>query len=319
MQASTRRLLAQARQLAAEVWAVYLALLKVMVPALIVVKALELAGVGEGLAWLLSPTMVLVGLPDTMGIVWATTLLTNLYTGIAVYASLVVHDPLSVAQVTVLASMMLVSHALPVEGAIARACGVSWRVTLALRVGGALALGALLNLLYGGLALLQQPAQLRWQPAAGSDSLAAWALDQLVMLGMVLLIIAALMTLLRLLRALGVERLMHRLLNPALRLVGIHRDAANATVIGLTLGLSFGGGLLIRESRSGLLPPREVFLVMCLLGLCHSLIEDSLLVLLLGADLSGVLWLRLAFALAVVALIARWPRRRDAAEVQRRP
>jgi len=304
-----RTLRAQLRTLSAEVWAVYLALLKVMVPALVVVKLLELAGVSAWLAHVLSPTMGLVGLPDAMGIVWATTMLTNLYTGIAVYAAFAAQDVLSVAQVTVLSCMMLVSHSLPVEGAIARACGMPWWMTLALRVGGALLLGVLLNLLYGGLALLQQPAMLRWQASAGSDTLVAWALDQLILLLTVLLVIAALMTLLRLLRALGVERLMHRLLTPVLRLTGIHRDAANATVIGLTLGLSFGGGLLIRESRSGLLPAREVVLVMCLLGLCHSLIEDTLLVLLLGADLSGVLWLRLAFALAVVALVARWPRR----------
>lgn len=309
----TQTLAAQARELGAESLSVYWTLLKVMVPALLVVKALELAGVTGGLAWLLSPSMQLVGLPDAMGIVWATVMLTNLYTAIAVYASFAAQEALTVAQVTVLASMMLVSHALPVEGAIARATGVRWHATLLVRVGGALVLGALLNLLYTGLGVLQQPAVLRWQPAPPDGSLATWALDQLQLLGTIFVVIVALMTLLRLLRALGVERLMHALLAPVLRLIGIRREAANATVIGITLGISFGGGLLIREARSGRLTRRDVFLVMTLLGLGHSVIEDTLLVLLLGADLSGILWARLAFALLVVTLIARWPLRRAAA------
>mgnify|MGYP006890187243 CR=1 FL=1 len=308
----TQTLATQARELAGESLSVYWALLKVMVPALLVVKALELAGVTGWLAWLLSPSMQFVGLPDSMGIVWATVMLTNLYTAIAVYASFAAQETLTVAQVTVLATMMLVSHALPVEGAIARATGVRWPATLLVRVGGALALGALLHLLYAGLGVLQQPAMLRWQPAPPGGSLAAWGVEQLKMLATILLVIFALMALLRLLRALGVERLMHALLAPLLRLIGIRREAANATAIGMTLGISFGGGLLIREARSGRLTRRDVFLVMTLLGLGHSVIEDTLLVLLLGADLSGILWARLAFALLAVALIARWPLRRTA-------
>jgi len=115
------------------------------------------------------------------------------------------------------------------------------------------------------------------------------------------------MAMLRLLRALGIERLMHWLLAPVLGLIGIRREAGNITIIGVTLGLSFGAGLLIREARSGQLTRRDVFLTMGFLGLCHSLIEDTLLILLLGADLSGILWARLAFALIVMATLARLP------------
>jgi hypothetical protein len=305
---------ARARQLAEVVRAllvqsarVYWTLLKVMLPALVVVKAADMAGVTGWLATLLAPSMHLVGLPDAIGIVWATAILTNLYTAIAVYASFASAEPLTVAQVTVLATMMLVSHALPVEGAVARASGVRWRSTLLLRLGGALALGALLNLLYASTGTLQQAATLHWQAPPPEAALLPWALAQLRMLAWVFAVILALMTLLQMLRAIGVERAMHAMLAPLLALIGIRREAANATVIGITLGLSFGGGLLIRETRSGALTRRDIFLVMSLLGLCHSVIEDTLLVLLLGADLSGVLWARLAFALLVVGLIARWP------------
>lgn len=295
------------RQFFGDVAAVYWTLLKVMVPALVVVKALDVAGATAWLATLLSPLMRLVGLPDVLGIVWAAAMLTNIYTAMIVFVDVAAQTPLSIAQVTVLGTMILVAHSLPVEGAVAKAAGVSWRATLAIRVGGALVLGALLNFVYGAGAWLQSPSRLLWTPAASDDRLAVWVLDQLQMLAGVFVIIATLMGLLRGLRAIGVERLMHAALAPLLRAVGIGREAANITIIGTTLGLSFGAGLLIREARSGQLSRRDVFLTMGFLGLCHSVIEDTLLIVLLGADLSGILWARLAFAVVVIGVIARLP------------
>lgn len=292
----------------ADLFSVYFTLLKVMVPALVVVKALDLLGGTTWLAFALSPVMSVVGLPDELAIVWAAALLVNIYTGMVVFFDVAPQLGLSVAEVTVLGTMILVAHSLPVEGAVAKAAGVSWRATLAIRLGGALALGALLNLAYSGSATLQQPARMLWQPAGPlDDSLLAWGLAQLQMLALIFVIIAALMLSLKLLRALRVERWIHALLAPMLRLIGISREAGHITVIGFTLGLSFGAGLLIREAKSGVLCRRDMFLTMGFLGLCHSVIEDTLLIVLLGADLSGILWARLAFALLVIGVLARLP------------
>jgi len=132
----------------------------------------------------------------------------------------------------------------------------------------------------------------------------AWAIAQLRALALIFVIIVALMAMLRILKAVGVERLMHAMLAPLLRVVGIGREASNVTIIGFTLGLSIGAGLLIREARTGKLSRRDTFLTMAFLGICHSVIEDTLLILMLGADLSAILWARLAFAIVVTALLA---------------
>lgn len=307
-QGGSGRAASAARSFVGDVWSVYRTLLRVMVPALIAVKALDELGATAWLALALSPVMALVGLPDELAVVWAAALLVNIYTGMVVFFDVAPQLGLSVAQVTVLGTMILIAHSLPVEGAVAKAAGVSWRATLAIRLGGALVLGALLNLAYSSSATLQQPARLLWQPSGpADDSLLAWGLAQLQMLALILVVIAGLMLSLRLLRAIGVERWMHALLAPMLRLIGLGREAGHITVIGFTLGLSFGAGLLIREARAGVLTRRDLFLTMAFLGLCHSVIEDTLLIVLLGADLSGILWARLLFALAVVAVLARLP------------
>lgn len=276
-----------------------------MVPALIIVKVLDMLGGTEFLATLLGPIMGLVGLPAEVGIVWAAAMLTSIYTALVVFADLSPHIPLTIAQVSVLGTLILLAHSLPVEGAVARATGVAWRVTLVIRLGGALVLGAILNVYYSATNSLQEPAVTLWQPEFSDPSLLAWALSQLKMLVMVFVIILGLMLLLRVLKAVGIERLMHKVLAPLLRVIGIGREATNVTIIGFTLGLSIGAGLLIREAQSGKLSRRDIFLVMAFLGLCHSIIEDTLLILLMGAHPSAIIWARLAFAIVVTALIAR--------------
>jgi len=182
---------------------------------------------------------------------------------------------------------------------------VSLWFTLVLRIGGALLLGILLHHFYNQFSLLQQPVPLLWQPEVKASGWLPWLSAQGQTLAAALAIIASLTLLIRILRLLGVEKIIHWLLSPLLRAIGVGERAANIMVVGLTLGLSFGGGLLIREVHAGQLDGKTVFTVIAFLGLCHSLIEDTLLILLLGADLSAILWARLMFALLVTAALGR--------------
>ncbi|MBT2773344.1 hypothetical protein J7J47_14040 [Halomonas sp. ISL-60] len=286
---------------------VYVTLLKILIPALLIVKGLELLGMIEWLGMVLAPLMDILGLPEQMGVVWAAALFTNLYTAIAVFFQVAGDMPLSVEQVTVLGALMLVGHSIPVEGAVAKRVGVPWWATLLLRVGGALLLAWLLHCFYSTFGLLQTPVELMWQPSLSSEpTLSGWAIAQLETLALIFVIILALIVLLKLLQKLGLERWIHLGLLPLLKLLGIGRSAANVTVIGFTLGLSYGAGLLIRDVQNGVLSKRDSTLALCFLGLCHSVIEDTLLILMLGADVAGILWARLLFAVVVVAIIARW-------------
>jgi hypothetical protein len=294
-------------ELIREILSVCYTLFKLMIPVIIVVKVLEELGAIPVISALLQPLMALVGLPESMGLVWTTTLLTNIYGGMLIFFQLAPQENLSVAQVTVLCGLLLMAHGLPVEVRIVQQAGVRFIAALLIRLLGALLFGMVLHQLYAQGGWLQQPAELLWAPpAAVDDSLRAWALSQLESLAMIVVVVSVLLSLLRCLRWLHIERLMIWLLQPVLRLLGIGPQATSLTIIGITLGLSFGGGLLIREAQTGHISKRDVFAALCLLGLCHSLIEDTLLVLLLGADISGVLWMRLLFSLLFVALMTRW-------------
>jgi len=118
-------------------------------------------------------------------------------------------------------------------------------------------------------------------------------------------IILCLLVLLRILKKVGISDLMTRLLEPVLSMLGMGRQAAPITIIGMTLGLSYGGGLIIQEARAGGLSRKDIFCSLALMGLCHGLIEDTLVMMLLGGHLSGIFWGRLVFSLIAIFLIGK--------------
>jgi len=110
---------------------------------------------------------------------------------------------------------------------------------------------------------------------------------------------------LRMLRILGIERLMGIMLRPFLWVFGIGKEATSFAIIGITLGLSFGGGLIINEAKKGEIPAKDVFSTIILLSLLHSLIEDTMLIMLLGADFTSIFWGRLIFVTLFVGIFLR--------------
>lgn len=299
------------KKVIAEIWQVYITMLKVMVPAIIIVKLLDVFGATDMLAKGLSPLMQLVGLPEQLGIIWATAILTNIYTAMVVFVDVTNNLALTTAQVSVLGILILICHSIPVEGAVAKMVGMSWRLTISLKVFGGLALAAFINWLYLALDYQQQTAILLWQNDYQQQGLLQWAKDQILLLITIYFIIASLIIGLGILRKLGVEKLMHLILSPVLKLLGITKAASNITIIGLTLGMTFGAGLLIAEVKKGEISKKDVLLAVVFLSLAHSLIEDTLLILLLGADAGAILWMRLLFAIAVTAGFSAYLTRRE--------
>jgi hypothetical protein len=281
-------------------------LFKLMIPIILLVKVLEEVGGIAILGQWLGPVMALVGLPQAMGLVWAATIATNIYGGIMVLYSLAGETSLTVAQVTVLSGLLLMAHGLPIEVRIAQLAGMRMRIAIITRLLGAFIFAWLLHTFYDQTQWLQQPSQMMWQPEPVAEGLNHWLLGQLKALVMIQLVIIVLLTCLRILRVVGVEKLIQWLLRPVLKLMGIGKEASTITLVGITLGLSFGGGLLIKEAHAGHVSKKDVFTSLVFLGFCHSLIEDTLLVLLLGAHLSGVLWFRLVFAFVVTCAMSYW-------------
>ena len=300
------KLRAMARECFADSVRIYWTLLRISLPLLAAIRFLdeEFAIVSHA-GTLLSPLMSWADLPGQAGIVWATALFLQLYAAMLVLASLWTQLDLTAAQSTTLAAMMLTAHALPVELRIVQKAGAKMRAMFLVRVGGAMLLGVLLSAIYKAGGWLQEPATLHFAPSPPASGWAAWATAQMQNWILIYFVILALVVFLRLLKISRAEDAMIALFSPALRRMGIGERATTTTLVGMTLGLSYGGALLIGESRRGDVSRRDMLCALTLLCLCHSVIEDTLAMLLIGAHVSGVLFGRILFAFAVMLIFAK--------------
>lgn len=280
-------------------------LYKIMVPIIIGVKILQELDLIAWLALPLEPCMRLVGLPGEMGLVWATAMINTTYASMIVFVSLADQHTLTVAQVTVLCAMILVAHSLPVEIQIVRKAGPRAGFQLFLRVAGALLLGWLLARVYAWGGWLQDTNVVLWQPQPDQNGLLAWGLAQVQNLAMIFIIITVLNLTMSLLTAMGLTALCVRILSPVLRALGIGSEAGTLTIVGMVMGISYGGGLIMHEAHSGRVPEKDIFSSLSLMGLSHAVFEDTLLMAALGGHMSGLFWARLLFTLIAMILLVR--------------
>ena len=293
------------KKIALDIYIVSLALFKVVIPTLVVVKIAEAAGAVYWLNIAMAPIVTLIGLPADMAIVLTTTMLTNPYAGLMLLSATPTAASLSVAQTTIIASFMLFAHSLPVEAAITRNAGLRVGVTLIVRVGAAILFCALLNLFFSQFNLLGETANLHLPQFDATPSLMQWTLDQIKGLVFIQGVIVVLIIGLELLRWIGVERLIQKMMHPILVLVGIGSRASTIVIVGLTLGLGFGGGLMIKDVRQGMIPAQAAVGSLVLINLYHSVFEDTAVMMLLGPSLFYILVVRGVFALILTYLIIR--------------
>lgn len=255
----------------------------------------------------LAPLMGIVGLPGEAAIPWVAAILTQPFPAFVLLADNWQDLQLTTAQATILGVLVLEAHSIFIEARIAHFLGVRVWVTCVSRFGAAFALGFLLDQAYRQAGWLQDPASLLFITDVGSldNSWGQWWLSQAKSWLVFAAFLYCLNLFMRFIRAFHVESFFVWLLSPVMRLIGIHRSAATVGVVGLVLGLTFGATLLLAEAKAGRIPRRDLFLSVILLGICHSLLDDTALALLFGAHVSGVLFCRFGFAVIVLAAFSR--------------
>ena len=152
---------------------------------------------------------------------------------------------------------------------------------------------------------MNYPATILLPSLESAPDLLSWGISQLKGLGMIFIIIVALVIILDFLKYIGVEKLIEKALKPFLNFLGVGEKASTIAVVGVTLGIGFGAGLLIKEVKSGKLHYKDVFGVLVLVGMLHSIIEDTAVVSLIGANIIITLFLRAILTLCIVYIFMR--------------
>ncbi len=282
-------------------------LLAIMVPVSLAVKLLAWTGALGFVARGLAPAFRLFGLPGEAAVALVTAMLLNIYSCIAAAGSI----PLTDRQITILAVMALIAHNLIVESAVQRKAGTSaWRMTV-LRIVVCLVAGVVLNMVLpedSGPETTRGVTEAR-EPGFGA-MLAAWALGAAGLVGKVTGIVVGLMVLQRMLDEFGVTRMLARVLYPVLWLLGLPRRAAFLWIVANTLGLAFGAAVIVERAEEGELPAEDGELLHRSIAVCHSLLEDTLLWVAVGAWTLWITLPRVALAAIVVWGYRAWRRAR---------
>lgn len=283
---------------------IYWELARIIIPVTIATEILSRLGLIKAVSPALAPVMALFGLPPELGLPWLTGMLVGIWAAVPMVFVLLPMGALSTADITVFSALLLFAHALPIEQKIIQRAGPGLIVTTLLRVGGGMLYAFLLHHVLQATGWLAGPMQPAWIPMAADGGWPGFFIGLAKAMAMMLAMLLALSFGMEALRVTGVMVWLMRLLAPVLRLAGIRGEAAELTSVGLFLGISYGGGLLIREARSGRVSPRQVFISCTFMGFAHSVIEDTAIVMSVGANIWGVLAGRVAFAIAATALIA---------------
>ncbi len=113
---------------------------------------------------------------------------------------------------------------------------------------------------------------------------------------------------LEILKSSGGIRYVVALLAPLLKIMGLDRKLAFLWITAIFFGLAYGGSIIMEESREGNLSQEELETLHLSIGINHSLIEDTLLLVALGLSAFWLYVPRLLMAIIAVHLFKLWYR-----------
>jgi len=89
---------------------------------------------------------------------------------------------------------------------------------------------------------------------------------------------------------------------PVLRILKLPQNAFLPLIAGLVFGIAYGAGVIIQSAREEVVPKGDLLTISFFLVICHSLVEDTLLFLTVGANFWIIVVGR--FLLAMIATYA---------------
>jgi hypothetical protein len=87
--------------------------------------------------------------------------------------------------------------------------------------------------------------------------------------------------------------------------LGISHNGLIPLVTGIIIGLTYGAGVIIHSIRTSNISKREAFLILLFLSVCHAIIEDTLIFVVIGANIFVLVAFRFALAIALTWMVKR--------------
>lgn len=113
------------------------------------------------------------------------------------------------------------------------------------------------------------------------------------------LIVVPLMILIEFLKEFQVINRLAPILHPMLKLLRLPKEIVLPLVAGLVFGIAYGAGVIIQSAREDALEKDDLYTMSIFLVICHSIIEDNMLFMAIGANFWIIVVARFLLAIIV--------------------
>ncbi len=263
-----------------------LTILKLVIPIFIIADILYFYNLLSYIAFLVEPFTSILGLPVEASLSIISGMFLNLYAAVAFAAPL----DLTPHQWTTLALFLGVCHSLIVESVIMKKIGLSNRYSFILRiVSGLIVAFIAMNLpsSWFSATLSDQVFEKTTYDTIESLLIGSFG-DAIILSFKIIILITALIFIMDFIKS-------RKFMKDSAKNI----SKGFSITVGLFLGITYGGGILIKEADSGSISKENIFFVGTFLMICHAIIEDTLLFVIFGADFTMVVIIRTLAAIII--------------------
>jgi len=262
--------------------------IKLVIPIYILADVLYYYNLLAYISFLVEPFTSFLGLPAETSLAIISGMFLNLYAAIAFAAPL----DMNTHQWTVLAVFLGVCHSLVVESAIMKKVGISNTYSYLLRIlaglGIAYATSLMPESLFSSSLIDEIFSKTHYESFL---ELLLGSLGEAFILSIkIVLLISVLIFFMDFLKSRAFMKNRVK-----------HLSKSFSILTGLILGITYGAGILIKESNT--LNKYDLFYIATFLSICHAIIEDTLLFVIFGADFMMVVLIRTVWALMLAYIL----------------
>lgn len=272
-------------------------LLKIYIPVSILTAFLDQVGFLDLIAPFFEPLMKLLGLPGEASLVLIAAWVNNLF---AALAAMSVMD-LTFRQITIIAVITGFAHNLILETGVLTKLKMARPQIALTRIVFGLLVGMLLNLI--------MPETIQgFVTSSLQTSDFTWSSHLLGILRtgvQILLLMSVIMLVYEFMLIWKKGPALKKKLEFLPRALGLSSGALGAWMVGFFIGIAYGAGILFKMHEDNKLTPKDTALLTLALCLVHAVIEDTMIFVVVGANLWWILGVRLILLIIMMFILSR--------------
>jgi len=267
-------------------------ILKLVIPLYIFADILIYFGWLEYVSFIFEPITDVLHLPSSAALSLAAGIFLNIYAAIAFAAPL----GLSPYEWTILGLFLGVCHSMIIESAIMKKIGVSLIYSYILRI--SVAFLAVVPLWYmprvwfGGDIVSKVDKKVIYK--SFFDMLEHSVYNSVFLSIKIIILIVFIIFLMDFIKSINIVKKYQQKVSTSFSIVA-----------GLILGITYGAGVLLKEANSGSLSKKDILYIGTFLMICHSIIEDTLLFVIFGANYWVMVSIRVISALLISYVVSK--------------